>query len=135
MNDRIYRDSGEYVSVEATLVPSAIKPGASTRAHVSFIPVEAIKAHWNNEVDDLIFWVEVPAGWQLDHRAVTVPNPPETVSRETRTVELEIKAPDDASGHYELPGYALYYVCEDVNGICLYRRQDVLLMVEVEVNR
>jgi tetratricopeptide (TPR) repeat protein len=131
VDDRIYRDSGEYVEVEATVVPRAIAPGASTRAHVSFIPNEAIKAHWNNEVDDLIFWVEVPAGWQLDRRAVTVPNPPETVSNETRKVELEIKAPDDASGRYELPGYALYYVCEDVNGICLYRRQDVSLVVEV----
>ena len=60
-----------------------------------------------------------------------MPNPPETVSNETRTVELEIKAPDDAAGRYELPGYALYYVCEDVNGICLYRRQDVTLVVEV----
>jgi len=131
MDDRIYRDNGEYVEVEATMVPSAIAPGASTRAHLSFVPNEAIKAHWNNEVDDLIFWVEVPAGWQLDRRAVTVPNPPETVSNETRRVELEIKAPEDASGRYELPGYALYYVCEDVNGICLYRRQDVSLVVEV----
>jgi len=131
IDDRIYRDHGEYVDVEATVVPSAIAPGASTRAHVSFVPDEAIKAHWNNEVDDLIFWVEVPAGWQLDRRAVTVPNPPETVSNETRKVELEIKASDDASGRYELPGYALYYVCEDVNGICMYRRQDVSLVVDV----
>ncbi len=132
MDERIYRDSGQYVKVEATMVPSAIEPGASARAHVSFVPVEGIKAHWNNEVDELIFWVEVPAGWQLDRRAVTVPNPPETVSTETRRVELEFKTPDDASGRYELPGYALYYVCEDVNGICLYRRQDVLLKVEVD---
>lgn len=131
LDDRIYRDNGEYVNVEATVVPSAIAPGASTRAHVSFVPNETIKAHWNNEVDDLVFWVDVPAGWQLDRRVVTVPNPPETVSNETRSVELEIKAPDDASGRYELPAYALYYVCEDVNGICLYRRQDVLLVVEV----
>ena len=131
IDDRIYRDNGQYVKVEATMVPSAIEPGASTRAHVSFVHIEAIKAHWNNEVDDLIFWVEVPAGWQLDRRTVTVPNPPETVSTETRRVELEVKAPDDGSGRYELPGYALYYVCEDVNGICLYRRQDVALVVEV----
>ena len=131
LDDRIYRDTGQFVNVEATVVPSAIAPGASTRAHISFVPNEAIKAHWNNEVDDLIFWVEVPDGWQLDHRVVTVPNPPQTVSNETRIVELEIKAPDNASGRYEFPGYALYYVCEDVNGICLYRRQDVSLTVEV----
>ena len=131
MDSRIYRDTGEYVNVEATVVPSVIEPGASARAHVSFVPNEAIKAHWNNEVDDLIFWVEVPEGWQLDRRTITVPNPPEPVSTETRTVELEIKAPVDASGRYELPGYALYYVCEDVNGICLYRRQDVSLVLDV----
>ncbi len=131
LDDRIYRDNGEYVAVEATVVPGTIGPGASARAHVSFVPNEDIQAHWNNEVDDLIFWVEAPEGWQLDRRAVTVPNPPETVSSEPRRIELEIKAPDAASGRYQLPGYALYYVCEDVNGICLYRRQDVSLAVTV----
>ena len=131
VDERIYRDTGDFVTVEATVVPSAIDAGASTRAHVSFVPNEAIKAHWNNEVDDLIFWVDVPDGWELDRRVVTVPNPAETVSKESRTVELEIKAPDDAAGRYTIPGYALYYVCEDVNGICLYRRQDVSLIVDV----
>ena len=63
---------------------------------------------------------------------VTVPNPPEVVSLEPRKVELEIKAPDDARGRYQIPGYALYYVCEDVNGICLYRRQDVTLTLDVQ---
>ena len=38
----------------------------------------------------------------------------------------------DFSGDAKLKCYALYYVCEDVNGICLYRRQDVSLVVEVE---
>ena len=119
------------MTVEATVVPGTIEPGASARAHVSFAPNKAIKAHWNNEVDDLIFWVVLPDGWQLDRPAATAPNPPEIVSQETRKVELEIKAPDGAAGRYELTGYALYYVCEDVNGICLYRRQDVVLPVEV----
>jgi tetratricopeptide (TPR) repeat protein len=132
LDDRIYRDNGEYVTVEATMVPGAIAPGASARAHVSFVPNEAIKAHWNNEVDDLVFWIDAPAGWQLDRRVVTVPNPPQTVSNEPRKVELEIQAPQTAAGRYTLPGYALYYVCEDVNGICLYRRQDVSLVIEVE---
>lgn len=31
-----------------------------------------------------------------------------------------------------LPGSALYYACGDVNGLCLYRRQDVSLVVDVE---
>jgi len=61
---------------------------------------------------------------------VTVPNPPETVSNETRVVELEIQAPEAASGRYTLSAYALYYVCEDVNGTCLYRRQDFAIQLE-----
>jgi hypothetical protein len=30
-----------------------------------------------------------------------------------------------------IPGYALYYVCEDVEGLCLYRRQDLELQFTV----
>lgn len=132
LDDRIYRDDGRYVRVEATMVPGTIEPGASARAHVSFVPNDAIKAHWNNEVDDLVFWIDAPEGWQLERRVVTVPNPPATVSNEVRKVEIEIRVPDDAAGRYTLPAYALYYVCEDVNGVCLYRRRDVTLTIEVD---
>ena len=31
-----------------------------------------------------------------------------------------------------VPAYALYYVCEDIDGTCLYRRQDVSLEVELK---
>ncbi len=132
VDERIYRDDGEFVSATATMVPGVISAGGSSRAHVSFVPNEAIKAHWNNEVDGLVFWIDVPDGWQVDRRAVRVPNPPEVVSRETRKVELEIKAPDDARGRQRFSAYALYYVCEDVNGVCLYRRQDVTLTLNVK---
>ena len=37
-------------------------------------------------------------------------------------------SPED-DGAVRIPGYALYYVCEDIDGTCLYRRQDL----EVEV--
>ncbi len=132
LNDRILRDQGEFVLAESTMVPSTVAPGASTRAHVTFVPNDAIKAHWNNEVDGLVFWVDVPEGWQVDHRVLTVPNPPAAVSRELRKVELEIQVPDGAAaGPVLLQGYALYYVCEDVNGVCLYRRQDVPLQLRV----
>ena len=65
------------------------------------------------------FGAVIPPWLGHKSRAVTVANPPEPVSTETRTVELEIKAPDAATGRYRLPGYALYYVCEDANGTCL----------------
>ena len=133
IDDRILRDDGTYIVAESTLVPGTVAPGASTRAHLTFLPNAAIKAHWNNEVDDLVFWIQPPDGWDADHRVVRVANPPQTVSLEPRKIELEVRAPQDAAdGEVTLPGYALYYVCEDVNGICLYRRQDVTLTLRIQ---
>lgn len=133
LDERILRDDGRFVHAETTMVPATVSPGEVARAHVTFLPQDDIQAHWNNEVDDLVFWVEPPAGWQVDRRVQTVPNPPRTVSREPRKLELEIRAPEDAGpGRVEIPGYALYYVCEDVNGMCLYRRQDVTFTLRVD---
>jgi len=52
------------------------------------------------------------------------------VSKETRQIEFEVKGPkQNGTGSVTLPGYALYYVCEDVNGVCMYRRQDVPITI------
>jgi hypothetical protein len=49
-------------------------------------------------------------------------------------VEFELKAPGDAQKQrVTVPAYALYYVCEDVNGTCLYRRQDVQFDVTIRI--
>ena len=48
-------------------------PAPALRAHVSFVPNDTVKAHWSNEVDDLVFWIDAPEGWQLERRVVTVP--------------------------------------------------------------
>lgn len=129
---RIHRDHGEFIEIEALTVPSGIAPGAATRAHLVMRPNLARKAHWNNEAEDLLVWVNPPAGWEVDTRPVTIPLPKEVVSQETRRVELELRSPPDAPpGGVTIPAYALYYVCEDVDGTCLYRRQDVALEVEV----
>lgn len=131
---RIHRDRGELIQMEALTVPTAIGPGETTRAHVVLRPNLARKAHWNNEVADVVVWVNPPADWQVDSRHITVPRPKEIVSQETRRVEFELRSPANApSGRNTIPAYALYYVCEDVDGTCLYRRQDVA--VEVQVRR
>jgi hypothetical protein len=131
---RIHRDRGEFVAVEAVVVPAAVAPGASARAHVVFRPNLARKAHWNNEADDLIVWINPPAGWQVDARRLSVRIPPEPVSQEARRVELELRVPESAAtGTVSIPAYALYYVCEDVDGTCLYRRQDV--KIEARIRR
>ena len=129
---RIHRDRGEFIQMEALTVPVAIVAGTATRAHLVMRPNVAKKAHWNNEAEDLVVWVKPPDGWQVDAQSITVPRPKDVVSQETRRVEFELRSPADASaGRVMIPAYALYYVCEDVDGTCLYRRQDVALDVHV----
>lgn len=130
---RIVRDPGKFIQVETAVVPPAISPGASARVYVVFSPNRSNKAYWNNEVDGLAFWIDPLEGWQADKRFLTVPNPRETVSQETREIQFEVRCPENAgAGAVQIPAYALYYVCEDVNGTCLYRRSDVAVRLEVK---
>jgi hypothetical protein len=102
------------------------------RVHLTFRPNLRTKAHWNNEVDALVYWVSPPREWTADRRAVAAPNAPTAVSQEPRTVEFEVKVPEtQAPGATAVSGYALYYVCEDVNGVCMYRRRDVSVPIQV----
>jgi tetratricopeptide (TPR) repeat protein len=129
---RIHRDDGFFVEVETTVVPPVVRPGEATRVHLAFRPNETNKAHWNNEVDGLRLWATPPEGWQADQRSWELPNPPTAVSLEERRVELEIRAPESAPpGEISVPSYALFYVCEDVNGTCLYRRRDLTVTIPV----
>jgi len=147
---RILRDERKLVTVETTVVSPEVAPGGSKRVHVVFRPNPSTKAHWNNEVDGLRLWINAEQGWQANSIPTLVvpfllithglafrhlsalPNPPQTISRETRTLELELLAPaQSAPGTYTLRAYALYYVCEDVNGTCLYRRQDIPFQIKV----
>jgi tetratricopeptide (TPR) repeat protein len=129
---RILRDQGEFIDLEVTVVPARVAPGMSTRVHLVFRPRLAAKAHWNNEVDDLAVWVTVPAGWSANAEYLTAARPPEIVSQEERRVELELLAGASAApGPRTISAYALYYVCEDVHGVCLYRRQDLSIGLEI----
>ena len=128
---RIRRDEMPLIRVETVVVPSAIAPGEAARVHVILRPDETVKAHWNNEVDDLVFWLDAPAGWRVDRRLHRVAIPPVSVSQETRRVEIEVQPPAEFAGSATIAGYAMYYVCEDVDGTCLYRRQDVEASIQV----
>ena len=130
---RITRDDGRLVQVESAVVPARLAAGEATRIHLAFRPRHEVKAHWNNEADDLMVWVTAPAGWQIERRRLTFQNPPAVLSTEVRRLEVELKAPANASltSVAELEGYALYYVCEDITGVCLYRRQDLSFPVSI----
>ena len=127
---KITRDPGRFIVVETTVVPPTNAPGSGARVHLVMRPNDDIRAHWNNEVADAVVWVTPPAGWQVDSRRLSIPNPSTAVSREPRTVEFELKRTSPkAGGTVSVPAYALYYVCEDVRGTCLYRRQDLNLEI------
>jgi hypothetical protein len=129
---RVRRDPGRFVGVEAAVVPPAVKPGEVTRAHLVFRPNHAVDAHWNNEGGPLRIWVEPPRGWRADRQEVTAPTPRDIVSTEARELQFELRAPADAiPGQVAVPGYSLYYVCEGATGTCLYRRQDLSVLVTI----
>ncbi len=129
---RILRDPGEFIDLEVTVVPARIVAGTSARVHLVFRPRLTAQAHWNNEVDDLMVWISIPPHWNADAELLTVGRPAQAVSQEDRRTELEILASTSVvPGPQTIPAYALYYVCEDVHGACLYRRQDVEIEIEV----
>jgi hypothetical protein len=128
---RIDIDDGEFIEVRAVATPGTGGQRA-VRAHVSLAPRADRRAHWNNEADPLAVWMHVPEGWSADQRLATGANPPSAVSDELRSVEFELSWPEGAErGARTLRGYALYNVCEDVDGVCLYRRQDFEVPVVV----
>lgn len=129
---RILRDERGFVQVNTVAVPAAVDPGGTVRVHLTLRPNLQIKAHWNNEVDDLVVWVRPPPGWQVDQPYLKVARPPQVVSQEVRKLEFELKSAADSTGSAKIPAYALYYVCEDVDGTCLYRRQDISILVTVK---
>ena len=130
---RIFRDEEGFISVETVVVPHTYGDGRAVRVHLMFRPNSSLKAHWNNEGGGLVVWVDAPEGWAVGQRLSKVDNLEAATSIEVRQVELDLKIPDDVpAGVVTIPAYALYYVCEDAGGVCLYRRQDLEIRVELE---
>jgi len=128
---KIHRDNKGLIGAEVTVVPARVLPGKSARVHVSFRPDDKRKAHWNNESGPLQLWIDVPEGWEISKRSLTAGPADKPESREERKLEFEAKAPPGASGRVVLKAYALYYVCEDVGGKCLFLRRDLKVAIEV----
>jgi tetratricopeptide (TPR) repeat protein len=130
---RITRDTRKLIMIETAVVPPTKATGSTARVHVEFRPNNRLKAHWNNEAGPLVLWVNAPPGWETNGNYFSLQNPPESVSLEPRRLEFEVRPPDaQGNGAFLVPAYALYYVCEDVNGVCLYRRQDIEINVKLK---
>ncbi len=128
---KVRRDEG-FVAASIIVVPPRIKAGQSARVHIRFQPRPSKTAHWNNEAEDLALWIAPPTGWKVDRQLTTHPRPKSETSDELRKLEIEVTAPADARpGVIRVPAYALYYVCEDKDGSCLYRRRDLRIPVRI----
>jgi tetratricopeptide (TPR) repeat protein len=130
---KILRDPGKFVSLHATVVPSGVQAGSTTRLHLEFRPRTKDDAYWANEGGGLTVWLDPPRGWLAERRLARVAAASDAVSLESRRVEIDLRAPEAASaGPAKISGFALYYVCEGTRGACLYRRQDFEATVEVK---
>jgi len=129
---RINRDEKELIQSEVTVVPPQIKPTETVRVYVTLRPNSKLKAHWNNEAEPLKLWVDAPRGCKVEPKLLTAPqgNKPET--SEPRQLEFEVKAAPQAAGTFKLNAYALYYVCEDVGGVCYFLRKDIPIKIAVD---
>ena len=128
-NGRIARDRDRLILLTATVVPSRIRPGETTRVHVEFIPTN--QAGWNNESEPLRVWLQIPKGWQADRQLLEAELPSTPESHEKRRIEFELKAPETLANDHTMNAYALYYSCEKADGTCLYLRQDFQFTIGV----
>lgn len=133
---RIDRDEEGLVTVESTSIPPTATPGDPLRVHLTLRPDAAAGAHWNNEMGPTQLWVDAPEGWELEQPLFEVGLPPEETSDEPRSFEFELRAPSVAADSpVSLNAYALYFVCDDATGVCMYRRQDLELAIPIEDGR
>ena len=127
--DRDSAVGGSLIASRTVVVPGKIKAGENVRVHLEWQPNKL--AHWNNEAEPVTVWLGLPDQWDAERQLWTLPQPKKIESREARRLEFELQSPKNAKSTV-LKGYALYYVCEDVGGQCLYLRQDFSISVEVE---
>ncbi len=130
--DRITRDEVPLIVAEHAVVPPVVRPGSAVRVHLTLRPNGKASGQWNNEGGPLTVYVRPPAGWRASARRIEVSGRLAAVSDEPRHVEFELHVPKGAAGgRKRVVLYALYHVCEGLDGRCVYRRQDVPVEVVV----
>jgi hypothetical protein len=129
---RIHRDTNRLITISSATVPARIAAGEAVRLHLEFRPSK--ETHWNNEADPPQIWITAPDGATIERPLFELRQPESAESRETRRLEFEVLTSSAAAGQL-LRGYALYYVCEEAGGQCLYFRQDFEIPITVVESR
>jgi hypothetical protein len=130
---RIALDEVPLVDVDGSMVPASVPPGAVARIHIDIQPSRGTATHWNNEAGPLHAWIDPPHGWDTDDAHVALEVPGSAVSDERRHVEFEVRVPESAThGIHEVEVIMLYAICENDTGVCLVRRREARIPVEVD---
>lgn len=129
---RVPLDDGA-ISVAVSTVPARVPPGDAVRIHLELAPATGGSFHWNNEAGPGAVWVEAEGRWLVQPRSQAIDVPAEPSSDETRHIEFEVRVPDDvAPGSHSLEAVLAFHVCEDETGVCMYRRRDVSVLIDVQ---
>ena len=93
-------------------------------------PNPAKEAHWNHEAGALQVWVTPPPEWKVDRRLLEHPPCSDVAtSEELRNLSFEVQLPPGTKEGV-IDAYALYFVCEGVDGVCMFLRQDFKISVQ-----
>lgn len=123
---RVFRDTQPAIQIKSTVVSATYEDKKAWRVHLRFQPHSIYPFHWNNEAEPLSVWIHPSEGWRMDSPLIKAPNPPEAVDEAPRTLEFEL-IQEGENPPSEIKGYALYNICEEINGTCLFRRQDFII--------
>ena len=118
-----------WVKVHVNTVPSRPKPGSVAAVHLGFHLSE--NANWNHESTPLQVWLDSPEGEvSISAQLIEDKTPhPKATSSDPISIALEVKTPKEG-GAVKLKGFALYHICEEDGGQCVYRRKNFELVLE-----
>ncbi|MEL6430309.1 MAG: hypothetical protein AAFR54_14095 [Planctomycetota bacterium] len=110
------RDAGKHVRLGVSAVPATGGDGGAWRVHFELEPREG--AEWTLDADPPALWIIDVAGERPARPLRTLTAPRTKVGRSRADFGATL-APGE-----RLRGYAVYGVCLDGSGVCIFRRQD-----------
>ena len=129
---RVVRDSKRLITIETAVAPAVVSPGRAARLHLVLRPQRVRGAHWNNEAGPTRVWLGTVPGCTLERRQLVAAVGRGELSEESRILECEVRLSETApTGELAIPAYALYYVCDDADGVCQFLRQDFEVRLRV----
>lgn len=132
-NGDIFRDEKPLVRINTISTPVRVQPGSDVRIRVHFRLHSSVEPYWNNEATPLTLSVDLPDGITLNEGSFVHPNDREPETRGDRVLEFEVSVSEDLNKkQVTLPGYAVYNVCENKNGVCRFLRQDLSASFQVD---